>query len=402
MLGDYLGNLLVGGEDMYAFSFTPQIERDVAWLEAAHRKLARRGVVPRRWQGRLKRDLAAASIAASSWMEGVRVDANEARRILAGDRPTSVAPTDAALVEGYRDAVAGALSQAGDPAFEWSRQTVLDVHRVAMAASERSNPGRFRDGSVCVVDSAGAVIYSAPEAAGVPGLVDELCEWLNASGTLPPPVLSAMVHARVAGIHPFSDGNGRTARILATLAMARGGYVAPEFTSLEEWWGAHLRSYYGSFACLGSGWSPSADITRFVATHVRAQRRQVAALTERLAVERHVWTALEDIVAEDVRLPPRAAEALFDAFLGHPLTNRYYRSVVGASVATATNDLSTLEAAGLLEALGDGRSRSYSGTFRLIALVASAAKAPVQAWPEVPLAEQRAVVLGDLRDQVLG
>jgi Fic family protein len=333
-------------------------------------------------------------------MEGVRVDADEARRILAGDRPSSVTSCDAALVEGYRDAVAHALRLATDPAFEWSRRTVLDVHGIAMAASGRSNPGRFRDGSVCVVDGAGQVIYSAPTAAEVPQLVDELCEWLNTAGDLSAPVLSAMVHARVAGIHPFSDGNGRTARILATLAMASGGYAAPEFTSLEEWWGAHLRSYYGSFACLGSEWSPGADITRFVATHVRAQRRQVAALSERLAVERHVWTALEDIVAEDVRLPPRAAEALFDAFLGREVTNRYYRCVAGASVATATNDLTALEAAGLLEAQGEGRSRSYSGTFRLIALVASAAGAPVLAWPEVSLAEQRVVVLGDLREQL--
>lgn len=387
---------------MYALSLTPQIERDIAWLEAAHEKLARRGVVPRRWQGRLKRDLAAASVAASSWMEGVRVDADEARRILAGDRPASVTSGDAALVEGYRDAVAHALLQATDPAFEWSRRIVLDIHGIAMAASERSNPGRFRGGSVCVVDGAGQVIYSAPAAGQVPQLVDELCEWMNAAGSLPAPVLSAMVHARVAGIHPFSDGNGRTARILATLAMARGGYLAPEFTSLEEWWGAHLRSYYGSFVCLGSEWSPGADVTRFVATHVRAQRRQVTGLSERLAVERHVWTALEDVVAEDVHLPPRATEALFDAFHGRPVTNRYYRSVVGASVATATNDLAALEAAGLVAAQGEGRSRSYSGTFRLIALVASAAHAPVQAWPEVSLAEQRAVVLGDLREQLSG
>lgn len=386
---------------MYQFSITPQIARDVAWLEAAHLKLGRQGVVSRRWAGRLKRELQAGSIAASSWMEGVRVDADEARRILAGDRPASVTPRDAALVEGYRDAVAYALTEAAAPHSLWSRRLVLDVHRLAMEASEKANPGAFRSGPVFVVDGAGVVIYSAPMAVLVPELVDELCQWLNKTGDLPAPVVAALAHARIAGIHPFSDGNGRTARILATFAMARGGYGMPEFTSLEEWWGSHLRGYYGGFGSLGAEWTPYADVTRFVATHVRAQRHQVAALTERLAVERNVWTAVEDI-AGDTGLPPRAAEALFDAFLGRAITNRYYRSVVGASVATATNDLTTLEAAGLLAAEGDGRGRSYSGTFRLVALVASAANAPVLASPTASIDEQRAVVIEDLREQVAG
>lgn len=385
---------------MYRFSLTPQITRDVAWLEAAQLRLGRRGVVPRRWAGRLKRELQASAIAASSWMEGVAVDAEQTRRILAGDRPAAVTAGDAALVEGYRGAIAYALAEAAVPEFSWSRRLVLDVHGIAMAASEHAHAGNFRSGPVCVVDGAGIVIYSAPMALLVPELVDDLCDWLNASCDLPAPILSAVVHARVAGIHPFSDGNGRTARILATLAMVCGGYAIPEFTSLEEWWGTHLRSYYSSFASLGVEWTSGADVTGFVATHVRAQRRQVAALTERLAVERDVWTALEDIVAEDVGMASRATEALFDAFLGRAITNRYYRSVVGVSVATATNDLAALEAAGLLAASGEGRGRSYSGTFRLIALVASAANAPVLASPDASLAEQRTVVLDDLRDQL--
>ena len=387
---------------MYRFSLTPQIERDLSWLTAAHARLSRSGVVSRRWAGRFRRELLAGSVAASSRMEGVLVDADQTRRILAGDRLTTVSADDAALVAGYRDAVLYAMNEATSAGFLWSRRLVLDVHRIAMTASVQAGAGTFRSEPVFVVDGGGMAIYSAPPALPVPQLVDELCEWVNSSPELPGPVVSAVVHARVVGIHPFADGNGRTARILATLAMVRGGYTMPEFTSLEEWCGAHPRSYYAAFASLGAEWTPGADVTRFIATHVRAQRRQVARLTERLAIEREVWVALEDIVAEDVGLPPRATEALFDAFLGRTVTNRYYRGMVGASVATATNDLAALETAGLLTASGAGRGRSYTGAFRLIALVASAANAPVLASPEASLDEQRAVVLADLREQVGG
>lgn len=385
---------------MYRFTITPQIGRDLAWLESAYRQLSRAGVAPRRWTGRLRRELQAGAIAASSWMEGVEVDADQTRRILAGDRPASVAALDVALVEGYRDAVAHGVAEVTRPGFAWSSGLMLDVHRIAMGASERAGAGRFRSGPVFVVGTAGNVIYSAPTASAVPELVDEYCAWLNEHPDLPAPVAAAVSHATIAGIHPFSDGNGRTARILAMLAMVRGGFTIPEFTSLEEWWGAHLRSYYGAFACLGTQWAPEANVTRFVATHVRAQRRQVTALADRLAVERHVWTALEDIVIEDVGLPARATEAIFDAFLGRAITNRYYRGTTSVSVATATNDLRALELAGLLEARGEGRSREYVGTFRLLARVASAAGAPVLAAADASLAEQRAVIVGDLLEQL--
>jgi len=385
---------------LYRYSITPQIERDVTWLDIAHHRLSRPGVLPRRWVGRLRRELQANSVAASSRMEGVRVDADQTRRILAGDRPQSVTPRDAALVEGYRDALALALSQVRKPGFVWSSRFVREVHASAMAASSLAGPGSFREEPVYVVDGQRVVMYAAPSSALVPQQTDELCEWLNENRAEPAPVVAALTHARIAGIHPFADGNGRTARILATAAMVQGGFVLPEFTNLEEWWGDHQRSYYRAFECLGSDWRPRANVTTFVAVHVRAQRRQVSALTERLAVERHVWTALEDITAEDVGLRPRAAEALFDAFLGRSITNRYYRGIVDASVATATNDLGALQEAGLLEAVGAGRSRSYVGTFRLIALVAAAAGAPVLAEPAATLAAHRDVVLDDLRAQL--
>ena len=385
---------------MYVFAITPQIERDTAWLEAAHARLGRGGVVSRRWAGRLRRDLRAEAIAASSRMEGVSVDVEQTRRILSGDRPAGVSETDAALVEGYRDALAFGLSEVARVDFAWSRNLVLAVHAIAMRAATNADPGSFRTGPVFVTDGSGGVIYSAPMAPLVSELVDEACSWLNAHSEVPAPILAAMLHAAIAGIHPFRDGNGRTARILATLAMSRGGYSQPEFTSLEEWWGAHPRSYYGALTCLGAEWKPDANATRFVAAHVRGQRRQVAALAGRLAVERNVWTAVEDIVGEDLGLRPRATEALFDAFHGRTVTNRYYRGVTGAAVATATNDLAALQAAGLLSAVGEGRARSYTGTFRLIALVASAAGVPVLAEADSSIGDQAAVVLEGLRRHI--
>src|SRR5438132_13891167 len=66
-------------------------------------RLDHRGVLPRRWTGRLRRELEAEAVAASTIMEGVLVTVEEVRRILAGASPKEVATEDGALVEGYGD-----------------------------------------------------------------------------------------------------------------------------------------------------------------------------------------------------------------------------------------------------------------------------------------------------------
>src|SRR5439155_9702338 len=108
-------------------------------------------------------------------------------------------------------------------------------------------------------------------------LVGELCRHLQRS-TDHPAIQAAWAHVALAAIHPFADGNGRAARVLASLAMYRGGFRRVEFTSLEEWWGGHLRDYYQAFQCLGSAFDPDRDVTSFIQAHVRAQVAQVRAL----------------------------------------------------------------------------------------------------------------------------
>lgn len=359
---------------MYTWEISSSIERDLKRLDELRVMLDHQGPLPRRWQGRLRRDLEAQAVAASTSMEGVPVTVEEVRRILAGDRPATVSREDTALVEGYRDAMSYVLRRADDPGFSWQAELILGIHDRVLAGSYAAGAGRYRSGQVFLADQTlGRQVYEPPPPDEVAGLVDGLAAFAQAaSESTPAPVLAAAVHVRLAGIHPFADGNGRTARVLASLVMYREGYKRQEFTSLEEWWGSHLEEYYRAFDCLGERWDPDADMTPFVETHVHAQRVQVDALSLRQAVERQVWTVLEDIATEDLGGQARLADALYDAYFGREVTNRYYRGLADISVATATNDLSSLEASRLLEARGAGRSRAYVGTRRLLETVARA------------------------------
>ncbi len=358
---------------MYRFRITTGIERCLHRIESARERLDRVGPLPRVWHGRTRQEIEAEAVAASTRMEGVAVTVDEARRILVGDRPSGVSEQDADLVAGYQEAMRYVLARADDPAFEWHRELMLAVHHRVLAGSFAAEAGRFRQAQNWVVSSdTGLQRYLPPAPDDVPALVDELAAWLQET-EFPAPVASALAHVRLAGIHPFRDGNGRTARVLASLVMYRAGYKRPYFTSLEEWWGRHLDEYYAAFDSLGSEWDPDADVTGFVRVHVCAQAAQVDALSLRNRIEHAVWTVLEDVAVHDLGLRERVTHALYDAFFAREVTNRYYRGMADVSDVTASHDLGRLTTAGLLAQEGAGRSSHYVGTEQLARAVARGA-----------------------------
>jgi len=326
-------------------------------------------VLSRRWGGRLRRALEAEAVAASTSMEGVPVTVADTLKILAGDPPDAIDEHDRALVTGYRDAMAYVQRRADDGNLLWNRELVVGVQDRVLGGSLGMGAGRLRDGAAWVSDDAtGDVVFAPPDVERVPGLVDELCELAEAHDWHPA-VRSAWLHVALAAVHPFRDGNGRTARVLASLAMYRGGFRHPAFTSLEEWWGKHPRVYYDAFACLGSTFDRRADVTPFVQAHVDAQLRQVRSLALRQRVEGRLWTVIENVLV-DLDLPARLANALYDSFFDRDVTTGYYRDLISLSVPTARNDLAAASAAGLVAADGRTRGRRYLRGPRLLDLVA--------------------------------
>jgi hypothetical protein len=97
-------------------------------LDRRRAQLDHREPIPRTWAGRLRRDLEAEAVAASTSMEGIPVTVEEVHRILAGDRPPETKEEDAALVRGYREAMSFVLRRADDAAFTWDRELLIGPH----------------------------------------------------------------------------------------------------------------------------------------------------------------------------------------------------------------------------------------------------------------------------------
>ena len=249
---------------------SPALQPLTQELDGWRDRLDYRGPLPRAWAGRLRRDLEAEAVAASTSMEGVPVTVEEVHRILAGDRPPETREADVVLVRGYRDAMSFVLRRADDAAFRWDRELLIGLHDRILGGRLGAGAGRLRTGPAYLVDDRTVGLsFTPPPPEQVAELVDTACA--TAQGGLEhPAIAAAWIHVAVAAIHPFADGNGRAARVAASLAMYRGGFRRPEFTSLEQWWGRHRADYYAAFRCLGPAFDPNVDVTPFVRAHVEA------------------------------------------------------------------------------------------------------------------------------------
>jgi Fic family protein len=92
----------------------------------------------------------------------------------------------------------------------------------------------------------GSIVYLPPEAKDVPGLMKEFVNWVKwAEETkMPVPIISALAHYQFVTIHPYYDGNGRTARLLATFILMKGNFGLNGMFSLEEYHAKDIEAYY--------------------------------------------------------------------------------------------------------------------------------------------------------------
>jgi Fic family protein len=121
---------------------------------------------------------------------------------------------------------------------------IRKLHAVIFSG-KRARPTPYRDGQNAVRDGQGGLVYLPPEAKEVPALMAELVVWIHkAESDQPVPVIAGLPQYEFVTIHPYFDGNGRTARALATWILYCGGYDLGRFDALEEFYVQDLDGYY--------------------------------------------------------------------------------------------------------------------------------------------------------------
>lgn len=170
-----------------------------------------------------------------------------------------------------------------------TEESIRTIHGLVMSGKLQPTP--YRDGQNVIRDSGTqGIVYLPPEAKDVPLLMAELVAWINASlqsGELPAPIIAGIAHYQFATIHPYYDGNGRTARLLTTLILHASGYGLKGIYSLEEYYARQLGDYYQALS-VGPSHNyymgrAEADITGFVDYFCRGMAESFAAVRAQAA-----------------------------------------------------------------------------------------------------------------------
>ncbi|QMU64725.1 MAG: cell filamentation protein Fic [Flavobacteriaceae bacterium] len=131
-----------------------------------------------------------------------------------------------------------------------TEKTIQIIHGLVLNGKKSATP--YRDGQNVIKDGlSNNIVYMPPEASDVGTLMKELVSWIDISlenRKIPVPIIAALAHYQFATIHPYYDGNGRTARLMTNYILHFGGYGLKGIYSLEEYYAKNLHGYYDALA----------------------------------------------------------------------------------------------------------------------------------------------------------
>jgi Fic family protein len=357
---------------------TPQLrddEREVLALLGNQRKQLRdRMAEPRRWSGTLRRMAFARAVQGSNSIEGYNASLDDVVAAVEEEPTLGAQEETQQALTGYRDAMTYVLQIASDDSLEVDEGLLRSLHFMMLKYDLKENPGRWRPGPIFVHrEATDEIVYEGPPSEEVPALISGMLQQLDREDD-PILVKAAMAHLNLTMIHPFSDGNGRMARCLQTLVLAREHVVAPVFSSIEEFLGRNTEAYYRVLEDVGAGaWHPDRDARAWVRFCLRAHYLQAQTTMRRREEIERLWNACVELT-ESHGLPERCTAGLMDASLGVRIRRKIYRSSTEAATGeeisdlTASRDLKAMVDSALFEAVGERRARYYLASQRLTEL----------------------------------
>jgi len=201
------------------------------------------------------------------------------------------------------------------------------------------------------------VHYEAPEAGRLSHEMATFLDWFNADPSTDPGIKAALAHFWFVTIHPFEDGNGRIARAIADMALARCDGTAQRFYSMSAQIEAERSAYYDVLEQSQKG---DLDVTEWLTWFLACLGRSLDRAQETLStvlLKARVWQRVGSAGVNERQR--KVINRLLDGFEGN-LTSSKYAKLTHCSSDTALRDIRDLLARGvLLRNPGGGRSVSY-------------------------------------------
>jgi Fic family protein len=235
---------------------------------------------------------------------------------------------------------------------------LLEIHKV-LTKNTLNNPedeGILRNRQVHVVNSNGKTVFMPPQTDEVPVLIEDFLKWFNSSdlNEMDPVIIAGITHYELVRIHPFIDGNGRTARIMATLILYKRGFDLKRFFVLDDYYDQDRPSYY---AVLKSIDQNTLDLTGWLEYFTEGVAVSIKTVKEKVIGLNNSFKLLEEkgqIAFDDKQI------AIVERIVSKgQTTNSDIRSILGLGKTAVKNEFTKLVELGVINRIRKGRSTYY-------------------------------------------
>lgn len=306
----------------------------------------------------------------TSEIEGERLDTEQVRSSIArrlGLDIGALAPLDRhveGIVEVMLDATQRyAVPLTGERLFAWhgalfpTGRSGLAQIRVAAWRDDAGGPMQVISGSVINPCGREKVHYTAPPANRLAAEMTIFLDWFEQPGELDPVLKAGLAHLWFVTLHPFDDGNGRIARAIGDMALAKSEQSQQRFYSLSAQIQQERTDYYN---VLERSQKSDLDVTEWLLWFLACLQRAIARADETLSAvlaKAKFWERFASAPMNERQI--KVLNRLLDGFEGK-LTTSKWAKLAKCSQDTAYRDiLSLIELDALVKADGGGRSTSY-------------------------------------------
>ena len=340
------------------YTITDKILNHLTEIAVARDIIDNARLVPK-WEISLRREALIHAVHSSTHIEGNSLTLEEVSQLALG-REISAIRKDKQEVLNYL----GVLSNLEKyiPQNKFSNQDVFRIHKVLVkkTLNRAQDEGIFRNRQVVVgyKDSEGrtVVTFQPPKTRDVPKLVADFMHWLNNAKTqkINPILVSGISHYEIVRIHPFIDGNGRTARVLATVVLFMRGFDTKRFFALDDYYDSDRMAYY---AALKSVDPETSNITQWLEYFCEGVVFCVNRIKERvlaLSGDKKATASLEQ-----VSLSKRQMQIIEAISCSGKITNKDMQAMFKITPQAVHKEMKKLLSLKVVKLVGKGRSAHY-------------------------------------------
>lgn len=247
---------------------------------------------------------------------------------------------------------------------EITEKVLLKIHSIVTDKTlPKEQSGCYRKGPVYVVRRrlgfSDQVVYTAPRAEKVSELCAKLIQWIQKSEQedVSPVVVAGIAHLELAAIHPFSDGNGRTARALATLILYKRGYDFRHLFALEDYYNKDLQNYYKAINTGENYEKRKTDITTWLEYFIEGFKEEIINVKNQVTVL--AIRKIDKKIESKIYLSSKQQQILdFIDQVGR-MTVGDVMDILKCPKRTAQLELQKLKKIGIIKQVGKGPASAY-------------------------------------------